>query len=122
MPKIQSVPPQYWWKSAWYHEPMDSLIDNNTQDLHWQLTLSESKCLLSTLFPNHELFQESVKPCPTTLFQPPVDMSCLLEDLWKAGVYGKHNTNKGSDKCWKWAPSTNRDEAKFLNDTLTIVK
>ena len=93
-PKIQSVPPQNRWKSAWYCKPMDSLINNNTQDLHWWLTLSESKCLLSALFPNHELFQESVKPCPTTSFQPPVNMSHLLEDLWKAGVYGKHNTKK----------------------------
>ncbi|KAI6028251.1 hypothetical protein EDC04DRAFT_2605729 [Pisolithus marmoratus] len=58
---VQTVPLVYQKKLNWYHGKMDALVDNNTQDLHWPLSSSESRHLLDTIFLDHVLFLHTSK-------------------------------------------------------------
>ncbi|KAI6101840.1 hypothetical protein F5141DRAFT_1065808 [Pisolithus sp. B1] len=40
---LQTMPPMHRRKLNWYHEKMDALVNNDTQDLHWPLSSSESR-------------------------------------------------------------------------------
>jgi len=108
---------------------MDALVNNDTRGLHWSLTLSESRRLLATLFPNHELFHNSVHPLLATF--PPIEMNQVLESLWKNGYYGKQRqkakiTKKNTDlDCWHGASEAVGSESKmtkFLNDVMDAVE
>ena len=108
---------------------MDALVNNDTRDLHWSLTLSESRCLLATLFPDHELFHNLVHPLPATF--PPIELNQVLESLRKNGYYGKQRqkaktTKKNTDlDCWRGASEAVGSESKmtkFLNDVMDAVE
>ena len=127
--QIQTVDPQCRRKTDWHRMRMDSLIINDTHDLHWSLTLSESRRLLTILFPDHELFHNSVHPLPATF--PPMEMNRVLESLRKNSYYGKQrqkgkaaNKNANSD-CWNGVSEAVGNESKmikFLNDVMDAVE
>jgi len=108
---------------------MDALVNNDTRDLHWLITLSESRRLLATLFPNHELFHNLVHPLPATF--PPIEMNQVLESLQKNGYYGKQRQNAKTTKkntdldCWHGASEAIGSESKmtkFLNDVMDAIE
>ena len=79
---------------------MDPLVNNDTRGLHWTLKLSESRHLLTTLFPDHKLFQTSVELLPAKSSSPYPEMIYILEKLWDGDHYGmaKDGDNvKGKD-------------------------
>ena len=108
---------------------MGSSVINATHDLHWSLTLSESRRLLAILFPDHELFHKSVHSLPATF--PPMDMNGVLESLRRNGYYGRQRqkgktTNNDADlDCWHGASEAVGNEfkmTKFLNGVMDAVK
>ena len=103
---------------------MDTLVNNNTCDLHWMLSLSESKRLLSALFPDYALFGLVELP-PATSLQIARTMNQVLEALQNNGHYGRVlEMELNQDKTWQKAPSGNYKEsemAKYLNKILEVV-
>lgn len=103
---------------------MDTLVNNDTQDLHWALSLSESKRLLSALFPDYMLFRSMELP-PTTSLQIAHTMNQVLEVLQNNGHYSREpEMELNQEETWQKAPSGNYKEsemAKYLNKILEVV-
>ena len=106
---------------------MDSLVNNDTRNLHWSLTSSESRRLLANLLPDHEPFHKSVHPATF----PPIEMNRVLESLRKNGYYGKQReknrtTKKNTDlDCWHGASEAVGSESKmtkFLNELMDAIE
>jgi len=57
--KLSCIPPPLRWKSNWFHVVMDAMIDNDTCDTHWELSLDDSNKMLNFLFPDQVLFPAS---------------------------------------------------------------
>ena len=76
---------------------MDSLVNNDTRDLHWLLEFEESSHLLRALFPDHELFQKSMESpltsSHTVLGQSPLNLFQVLEMLRKKKYYHQEIVN-----------------------------
>ena len=107
---------------------MDSLINNDTRDLHWSLEFEESSRLLRALFPDHELFQKSMESPPTlshtVLGQSPLNLFQVLEMLRKKKYYGPLDGNS-KQSSWLNGSSATENEcnmAKFFNDTMDAVE
>jgi len=88
------------------------------------LSLSESKRLLSALFPDYALFGLVELP-PATSLQIARTMNQVLEALQNNGHYGRVlEMELNQDKTWQKAPSGNYKEsemAKYLNKILEVV-
>jgi len=103
---------------------MDTLVNNDTRDLHWMLSLSESKCLLSALFPDYALFGLVELP-PATSLQIARTMNQVLEALRNNGHYSRvPEMELNQHETWQKAPSGNYKESemvKYLNKILEVV-
>ena len=106
---------------------MDSLINNDTHNLHWSLEFEESRRLLRVLFPDHELFQRSMDPpVPSRAVpgQPPLDLFQVIEMLRKTKHYGPMD---GDPKKSRWlngsmAMESESHMAKFLNSVMDTIE
>ncbi|KAI6010586.1 hypothetical protein EDC04DRAFT_2610107 [Pisolithus marmoratus] len=89
----------YQHKKDWSHLAMDSMVDNDTCETHWQLSESDSQKVLDLLFPDEVVFR-------------PMSMGKLfknkpnffsMEDVFKnfveKGLYNK------AEQCWTGAPN-----------------
>ena len=98
---------------------MDSLIENDTQELHWTLSPPESRNLLEAVFPDHALFSDIAGSLNRDMTP-----SQLLEKLRDQGIYKRNDLNKGTE-LWQQYPSCHGKSAepnmaKFLNDILRV--
>ena len=108
---------------------MDPLVDNDTRGLHWTLKLSESRCLLTALFPDHKLFQTLVELIPAESSNPYPEMIYILEKLWDGDHYGmakdrdnakcEDNNTKGTGRNMKGSSKNTKGNGKNTkkNDT-----
>lgn len=139
--KLSSIPPPLRRKSDWYRPTMDAMIDNDTREVHCQLSSSDSLSLLEYLFPDALLLpiaKGKLSATQSSMQQPKQNhftMSAVLEQCRAQNLYGLKPQNedrkrKRSKEMWlagcpnldpKASPQREVQLTIFFNNVLTAI-
>ncbi|KAI6041970.1 hypothetical protein EDC04DRAFT_2601275 [Pisolithus marmoratus] len=96
---LASIPAALRCKKDWSHLAMDSMVNNDTCETHWQLSESDSQKVLDLLFPDEVVFGpismgELFKNKPNIF-----SMEDVFKNFVEKGLYNK------AELCWTGVPN-----------------